>query len=49
MDTMKRMRVNITCLQETTWKEKKAKEINGFKLWYTSEANNKKGVRKKKI
>ena len=44
VDTMKRMRVNIACLQETKWKGKKAKDIDGFKLWYTGEANNKNGV-----
>jgi len=41
---MKRRRVNIVCLQETKWKGKKAKDIDGFKLWYTREANNKNGV-----
>ncbi|MES6403738.1 hypothetical protein U6P81_12180 [Cutibacterium acnes] len=35
------MRVNIACLQETKWKGKKAKYIDGFKLWYIGEANNK--------
>ena len=44
VDTMKRRRVNIACLQETKWKGKKAKDIDGFKLWYTGEANNKNGV-----
>ena len=41
---MKRRRVNIACLQETKWKGKKAKDIDGFKLSYTGEVNNKNGV-----
>ena len=44
VDTMKRRRFNIACLQETKWKGKKAKDIDGFQLWYTREANNKNGV-----
>jgi len=44
VDTMKRRRVNIACLQETKWKRKKAKDIDGFKLWYAGEANNKNEV-----
>lgn len=44
VDTMKRMTVSIVYLQETMWKEKKSKEIDGFKLWYTREANNKNGI-----
>lgn len=44
MDTIKRRRVNIACLQEIKWKGKKAKDIDGFKLWYIGEINNKNGV-----
>lgn len=42
---LKRMRVNIVCLQETKWKGKKAKKIDCFKLWYIGEANNINGIR----
>jgi exonuclease III len=43
---MIRRRVNILCVQETKWKEKKAKEVEdtGFKLWYTGTTINKNGV-----
>ncbi|KAL4202991.1 hypothetical protein AMTRI_Chr02g266250 [Amborella trichopoda] len=41
VDTVRRRRINIACLQETKWKEEKAKEINGYKLWYIGKKNNK--------
>ncbi|KAL4197283.1 hypothetical protein AMTRI_Chr04g250330 [Amborella trichopoda] len=45
VDTMRRRRVNIACLQETKWKGEKAKEIDGYKLWYIGKDNNRNGVR----
>jgi exonuclease III len=38
--------VNILCVQETKWKEQKAKEVEdtGFKLWYTGTMSTKNGV-----
>jgi exonuclease III len=44
--TMIRRRVNILCIQETKWKEQKAKEVEdtGFKLWYTTTTSTKNGV-----
>ena len=45
MNTAVRRHVNILCVQETKWKEQKAKEVDstGFKLWYTR-TSNKNGV-----
>lgn len=37
---MKKRRFNVACLQETKWKENKAKELtNGYKLYHAG-ANN---------
>ena len=44
VDTAVRRRVNILCIQETKWKGQKAKEVAGFKLWYTGTTSNKNGV-----
>jgi hypothetical protein len=46
VDTIIRRRVNILCVQEMKWKEKKAKEVENidFKLWYTGTTTNKNGV-----
>ncbi|KAL4194749.1 hypothetical protein AMTRI_Chr05g70020 [Amborella trichopoda] len=41
VDTLRRRRVNIVCLQETKWKGEKAKEIDGG---YTKKDNNGNGV-----
>ena len=41
---MKDRRINIACLQETRWKGSKAKEVDGFKLWYVGKNNNRNGV-----
>ena len=44
IDTMKRRKINIACIQETKWKGEKAKEINGYKLWYVGKDNHRNGV-----
>ncbi|WP_332309165.1 endonuclease/exonuclease/phosphatase family protein, partial [Candidatus Burkholderia verschuerenii] len=46
VETMKRRRVNIMCLQETKWKGAKAKilENTGYKLWYIGKDGNRNGV-----
>ncbi|VDL76761.1 unnamed protein product [Nippostrongylus brasiliensis] len=44
-DLMKRKNIHIMCLQETLWKEEKAKEIgDGVKLFYKGEDSRKSGV-----
>ncbi|KAL4183354.1 hypothetical protein AMTRI_Chr11g154740 [Amborella trichopoda] len=37
-------KINIACLQETKWKGEKAKEIDGYKLWYIGKDNNRHGL-----
>ena len=46
VETMKRRRVNIMCLQETKWVGEKAKvlDTSGYKLWYTGKHKTKNGV-----
>jgi hypothetical protein len=46
VETMIRRCANILCVQETTWKGQKAKEMKDtdFKLWYTRTTTNKNGV-----
>jgi exonuclease III len=43
---MIRRRVNILCMQETKWKDQKAKKVEytDFKLWYTENTSIKNGV-----
>jgi exonuclease III len=43
---MIRQCVNILCVQETKWKEQKAKEVEdtSFKLWYIGNTSTKNGV-----
>ena len=47
IDAAIRRRVNILCIQETKWKDQKAKEVEdtGFKLWYTGATSGRNGVR----
>ena len=41
MDTLKRRKINIACLQETKWKGEKAREIGeGYKLFYSGGIDN---------
>lgn len=46
VETMKRRRVNIMCLQETKWVGVKAKILDntGYKLWYSGKDRNRNGV-----
>ena len=36
---MKDRKINIRCLQETKWVGAKAKNIGGYKLWYTGKVS----------
>lgn len=40
---MKR-RINIACVQETTWVGTKARDVNRYELWYSGSARNRNGV-----
>ncbi|KAL4181983.1 hypothetical protein AMTRI_Chr12g273720 [Amborella trichopoda] len=40
VDTMRRRRVNTTCLHEIKWKGEKTKEIDRYDFWYTRKYNN---------
>ena len=45
VDFMERRKVNIMCVQDTTWKGSKAKELgNGFKLFYIGDDGRRNGV-----
>ncbi|KAJ0557790.1 putative SWR1-complex protein 5/Craniofacial development protein [Helianthus annuus] len=44
IDTLKRHRVQIACLQETRWKGHRAEECNGYKLLYSGSNGTKNGV-----
>ncbi|KAL4197014.1 hypothetical protein AMTRI_Chr04g186040 [Amborella trichopoda] len=44
MDTIKRRKVNITCLLEIKWKREKVREIDGYKLLYVGNDNNRNGL-----
>nr|GEU61015.1 cleavage/polyadenylation specificity factor, 25kDa subunit [Tanacetum cinerariifolium] len=46
VDALGRHKVDITCFQETKWKGSRAKEGNGYKLWYSgsSTARNSVGI-----
>jgi len=39
-----RRRISIACIQETKWVGSKAKEIDGFKLWYSGVERTTNGV-----
>ena len=39
-----RRKVNIACIQETKWVGAKAREIDGYKLWYSSGTKVRNGV-----
>ena len=41
---MRYRKINILCLQETKWVGEKAKDIDGYKLWYTNKVNRMNGV-----
>ena len=42
--SLHRRKVSIACVQETKWVGAKAREIDGFKLWYSGSAKAKNGV-----
>nr|GEU96952.1 hypothetical protein [Tanacetum cinerariifolium] len=43
-DTLRRHKVDIACFQETKWKGSRAREGNGYKLWYSGSSNARNGV-----
>nr|GEV19846.1 retrovirus-related Pol polyprotein LINE-1 [Tanacetum cinerariifolium] len=43
-DTLGRHKVDIACFQETKWKGSRAREGNGYKLWYSGSSNARNGI-----
>ncbi|GJX85613.1 retrovirus-related pol polyprotein LINE-1 [Tanacetum coccineum] len=43
-DTLGRHKVDIACFQETRWKGSRAREGNGYKLWYSGSSSARNGV-----
>ncbi|KAG5571748.1 hypothetical protein H5410_061514 [Solanum commersonii] len=41
---LKKRRINIACVQETKWVGSKARDVNGFKLWYSGGSRDRNGV-----
>lgn len=41
---MKRRTVNILCVQETRWRDSKAKELEAYKLYYSGAVSGGNGV-----
>ena len=41
---LSRRRINIACIQETKWVGAKAREIDGYKLWYSGVKRTTNGV-----
>jgi len=41
---MHRRRISIACIQETKWVDAKAREIDGYKLWYSGVKRTTNGV-----
>ena len=41
---LRRRKISIACVQETKWVGEKAREIDGYKLWYSGSAKVKNGV-----
>ena len=41
---MHRLRINIACIQEAMWVGDKAREIDGYKLWYSGSRKARNGV-----
>ncbi|XP_043710378.1 uncharacterized protein LOC122659315 [Telopea speciosissima] len=44
IDVMRRRRINVACIQETRWKDHKAKALDDFKLWYLGGERGRGGV-----
>ena len=42
--SLHRCKISITCVQETKWVGAKAREIDGYKLWYSGSIKAKNGV-----
>ncbi|GKC39879.1 aminopeptidase M1 [Tanacetum coccineum] len=43
-ETLRRHKVDIACFQETKWNGSRAREGNGYKLWYSGSSNARNGV-----
>nr|XP_016472701.1 PREDICTED: craniofacial development protein 2-like [Nicotiana tabacum] len=41
---LQKRKINIACVQETTWKGTRARDVDGFKIWYSGSAGGKNGV-----
>ncbi|WMV47915.1 hypothetical protein MTR67_041300 [Solanum verrucosum] len=41
---LKKRKINIACVQETRWVGAKARDIDGFKLWYSGGSRDRNGV-----
>ena len=44
IDVRRDRKINILCLQETKWVGEKAKDINGYILWYTGKVSHRNSV-----
>jgi len=42
--SLHRRRISIACVQETKWVGAKAREVNGYKLWYSGSSKARNGV-----
>ena len=42
--SLKRRQINIACVQETRWVGTKARDVDGFKLWYSGGSRGRNGV-----
>ena len=42
--SLRRRKISIACVQETKWVGAKAREIDGYKLWYSGSSKAKNGV-----
>ncbi|XP_049378088.1 uncharacterized protein LOC125842834 [Solanum stenotomum] len=41
---LKKRKINIACVQETRWVGSKARDVDGFKLWYSGGSKDRNGV-----
>ncbi|KAF3661489.1 putative BRCT domain-containing protein-like isoform X1 [Capsicum annuum] len=41
---LRKRRINIACVQETKWVGSKARDVDGYKLWYSSSERRRNGV-----
>ncbi|KAF3658415.1 putative pre-mRNA-processing factor 6-like [Capsicum annuum] len=41
---LRKRRINIACVQETKWVGSKAKDVDGYKLWYSGSESRRNGV-----